>query len=85
MIDYCMLRLKQISEYEVYRIYITDGLKAISDIMSKGSVMPKRFADFINNKANVENTEENIDNERKGQEIKTHMKNLLGKLGKEGG
>lgn len=88
MIDHCMLRLKQISEYEAYRTYITDALQGITNntarIVNKDGmmIMSKRFADVISNK---EDNSTDVYAEQKAQEIKDHMKNILEKLGKEDG
>lgn len=85
MIDHCVSRLKQISEDEAYRIYVTDALKAIAGntahFAKDGTMMSKRFSDFIT-KASDEPSE---DDEIKAQKIKDHMKDVLAKLGKEDG
>lgn len=85
MIDHCVSRLKQISEEETYRIYVTDALKAITNntahLTKNGLTMTKRFSDFISK--TPEEPDEN--DEIKAQEIKDHMKNILAKLGKEDG
>ena len=88
LIDHCMLRLKQISEYEAYRTYITDALQGITNntarLVNKDGmvIMSKRFADVIGNEAD---NSAYADAEQKAQEIKDHMKNILAKLGKEDG
>lgn len=88
VIDHCVLRLKQISEYEAYRTYITDALQGITNntarLVNKDGmvIMSKRFADMISNK---KNDPIDIDTEQKAQEIKLRISNLLDKLGKEDG
>ena len=83
VIEHCVSQLKKISENEALRVYVTDALKAIADntgqlARGKGVIMTKRFSDFISHEDN-----EDLDEEIKAEEIKSHMKEVLGKLGKE--
>lgn len=84
VIDHCVARLKQIAEHEAYQVYVTDALKAIADntgrLVKEGFTMSKRFADFISD--SPEGEVEPADAEKKGQEIKDHMKELLERLGR---
>ena len=82
VIDHCISQLKKFSEDEIFRIYITDALKAIANntgkLTSGGVGMAKRFSELI-----VHTDNQNTDKaEIKAEKIKMRIKNVLRKLGK---
>ena len=85
VIDHCVLHLRKMSEDEACRVYVTDALKAIADntgkLVKEGVGMSKRFVDFIN----ADNDEPSEDAEQKAEEIKSHIGDILDKLGNGGG
>lgn len=76
--------LNKTADEKAYRIYVTDALKAIADntgkLVKDGVGLSKRFADLF---VELHETEE-VNNEQKAQEIKSHIGDVLDKLGKGG-
>ena len=79
-----MMYLNKEADKKVYQTYITDALKAISDntgrLVRDGVGMSKRFADLF---VELHDGIEEAGNKQKAQEIISHMKSRLAKLGKE--
>ena len=89
VIDHCLHQLKKLSEEKVFRIYLTDALKALTEntgrLVKDGVKMSTRFCDLIEEKEE-QSPEEKASDEIKAQEIISMMRERLSKLGgKEGG
>ena len=82
VIDHCVSRLNLEAEEKLYRMYITDALKAISEntsaFMKNGKSISVRYTDLLNRMKTKESDE---DSEEKADEIISRIKKKLGSIG----
>lgn len=62
IIDHCLCNLRKISDENIFRIYVTDALKAIANNTSKSaqedSYLNLRYIEIIDNKTKNEKSKE---------------------------
>lgn len=91
VIDFCIAALKKKREELLYRVYITDCLKAIAEntahyvgttgLVKAGMTMQSRYADLVLDKQNAKGKASQKEKTQTADEVVETIKNKLKKLG----
>jgi hypothetical protein len=91
VIDFCIAALKKKREELLYRVYITDCLKAIAEntahyvgttgLVKAGMTMQSRYADLVLDKQNTKGKAPQKEKTQTADEVVETIKNKLKKLG----